>query len=172
MSYQVGEIVLYGTEGICRVLGTEEKRFGSEALTYYALESVGKGSRIFVPFANEALIKRIRRPQTADSMQSLLEDVQSIEDLDWHENDRERKTYHMGIVANGGTKELLQLIKTIQNRRVAMQQAGKRLYATDDRVCKEALTLLIAEMTVSLSVNEEAAKQHLVSAWELFGMTE
>ena len=72
MSFQTGEIVLYGTEGICKVMGTEEKRFGTEALMYHVLESVTKGSRIFVPFANEMLVNRIRRPLSGDAMRSLL----------------------------------------------------------------------------------------------------
>jgi CarD family transcriptional regulator len=172
MSYQGGEIVLYGTEGICTVLGTEEKRFGSEALMYYVLESKNKGSRIFVPFANKTLIDRIRTPLSDADFRSLLKEFLDKDDFTWIENERERKTSNMTLISNGTTAELLLLMKTIQNRRRMLESKGKKLYAHDDRSYREARTLVLAEMTLSLQMDAEAAEQLLVSAWEDFRLAE
>ena len=165
MEYQVGEIVLYGTEGICKVLGTEEKRFGNEALMYYVLESLGKGSRIFVPFSNETLISRIRRPLSKEQILALLEKMEEMPLLSWHENDRERKTLHMAIVANKGFYELLQLAKTVECRRVVMQENGKKLYAFDDRICRDALSLAAAEIAYTMNLTQPEAKKMLSDNW-------
>ena len=170
MNFQVGEVVLYGTEGICKVLGTEEKRFGNEALMYYVLQSCAKGSRIFVPFANENLVNRIRKPLSKEEMAELLSSVEALELLPWCENDRERKTLHMAIVANKGAKDLLSLAKTIEYRRVQMQENGKKLYAFDDRICRDALALLICEIEYVFSADKENAKKMLIESWAAFAM--
>ena len=172
MEFQIGEIVLYGTEGICKMLGTEEKRFGTDALMYYVLESQSKGSRIFVPFANEMLVNRIRKPLSEDKMRGLLLDIHTLNDLPWIENERERKTSHASCVANGSAEDLLALMKTVQNRRAKLESIGKKLYAHDDRIYREARALFLSEMTLSLNIDEEAANALLLKTWPSFGMTE
>lgn len=172
MSYQSGEVVLYGSEGICTVLGTEEKRFGQEALMYYVLESKNKGSRIFVPFANKNLIDRIRTPLSDVEFKNLLADFLGKDDFPWIENERERKSYNMSLVSNGSAEDLLVLMKTIQNRRRMLEEMGKKLYAHDDRSYREARTLVLAEMTISLQIDTQEAEQILVSAWDAFRLAE
>ncbi len=172
MKYQIGDIVLYGTEGICKMLGTEEKRFGPDALMYYVLESRNKGSRIFVPFANETLVNRIRKPLPEEDMKALLSGIDALDELVWIENDRERKNANTSLVANGTAKDLLMLMKTVQNRRTRLLESGKKLYAHDDRSYREARALLISEMTLSLHINEEAANELLSETWEPLGMVE
>ena len=170
MEYQVGEVVLYGTEGICKVLGTEEKRFGNEALMYYVLESATKGSRIFVPFSNETLVSRIRKPLPREELTALLAGIGEIPLGNWHENDRERKTLHMAIVANKGLYELLQLSKTVEYRRTVMQENGKKLYAFDDRICRDALSLAAAEIAYTMNLTQPEAKKMLSDSWAPFAM--
>ena len=170
MEYQVGEVVLYGTEGICKVLGTEEKRFGNEALMYYVLESATKGSRIFVPFSNETLVSRIRKPLPREELTALLAGIGEIPLGNWHENDRERKTLHMAIVANKGIYELLQLAKTVECRRAVMQENGKKLYAFDDRICRDALSLAAAEIAYTMNLSQPEAKKLLSDSWAPFAM--
>ena len=172
MEVQAGEIVLYGTEGICKMLGTEEKRFGADALMYYVLESQSKGSRIFVPFANQTLVDRIRKPLAEDEMKNLLESFHTLCDLDWIENDRERKAFHAAMVANGKSSDLLVLMKTVQNRRAKMESIGKKLYAHDDRAYREARALFVSEMMLSLNANEQTANELLYQTWEALGVTE
>ena len=172
MEYQVGEVVLYGMEGICAVLGTEEKRFGQEAQMYYVLESKNKGSHIFVPFSNEILLRRIRRPLTQQDMQALLGSLDTLAELDWIQNDRERKSVYTSLVTNGSSEQLLALMKTVQNRRAAMAEMGKKLYASDDRCYREARTLLLAEMTLSLSVDSEGASAILTDLRSDFALME
>lgn len=172
MSFQTGEIVLYGTEGICKVIGTEEKRFGTEALMYYVLESVTKGSRIFVPFANEMLVNRIRRPLSKAEMQSLLAQLSSLDEVVWIQNDRERKTTFTSLVSNGKSCDLLALMKTVQNRRIALAEMGKKLYASDDRCYREARALLVAEMTLSLKLDVDGANELLTATRADFAAVE
>lgn len=172
MEVQVGEIVLYGTEGICKMLGCEEKRFGTDALMYYVLESQSKGSRIFVPFANQTLVDRIRKPLSEEEMKDLLKNFTSLCESAWIENDRERKTSHALVVSNGKAQDLLILMKTVQNRRLKMESMGKKLYAHDDRAYREARALFLSEMVLSLQVSEQTANELLVQTWEPLGMAE
>ena len=172
MEFQIGEIVLYGAEGICTILGTEEKKFDTDAMMYYVLESQTKLSRIFVPFANELLVNRIRRVLSAEQMQELLSEIDSTEDMEWIANDRERKAAFASLISNGKTKDLLVLMKTIQNRRKLLEDMGKKLYAFDDRCYRDARALVVTELTLSLRMTQEDAGEALSQAWTPFGMIE
>ena len=51
--YQVGELVVYGMHGVCRVVSQEERLVDKKRLNYLALEPVGHGdSRFLVPTQN------------------------------------------------------------------------------------------------------------------------
>ena len=48
--YQVGELVVYGMHGVCRVVSEEERLVDKKRLNYLALEPLSNGnSRFLVP---------------------------------------------------------------------------------------------------------------------------
>ena len=73
---------------------------------------------------------------------------------------------------SSAVEDLLALMKTVQNRRAKLESIGKKLYAHDDRIYREARALFLSEMTLSLNIDEEAANALLLKTWPSFGMTE
>ena len=57
--FQVGDVIIYGVQGVCKIEETEEKNVGGAARTYFVLKPVeDQGSTIYVPTDNELVLKK------------------------------------------------------------------------------------------------------------------
>ena len=53
-SYQIGDVVVFGAEGLCRIEDITEKKFGKEIIQYYVLKQLMRGNSVnYVPVNNE-----------------------------------------------------------------------------------------------------------------------
>ena len=58
--YQVGELVVYGMHGVCRVVSEEERLVDKKRLNYLVLEPLSNGnSRFLVPTQNAAAMAKL-----------------------------------------------------------------------------------------------------------------
>ena len=58
--FQLGELVVYGIHGVCRVKEVQERMVNRVSQQYLVLEPVGKqGSQYMVPMQNEAAMSRV-----------------------------------------------------------------------------------------------------------------
>ena len=59
--YQVGEQVVYGIHGVCRIVEEEQRTVDRKPVTYLILEPVGQnGSKYMVPTNSAAAMAKIR----------------------------------------------------------------------------------------------------------------
>ena len=62
--FQVNDVIIYGTQGVCKIADTEEKMVSGKRKTYFVLKPVSdRGATIFVPTDNELVLKKMRRLQ-------------------------------------------------------------------------------------------------------------
>ena len=59
--FHVGDTVLYGTQGVCKIEGTEENDLGGNTVEYYVLRPVfDENAKIYVPMNNQMLLSRMQ----------------------------------------------------------------------------------------------------------------
>ena len=62
--YKIGTVVVYGSEGVCEITEITSMKFANsenESL-YYVLSPVSsRGSKVFVPCDNEALVSKMQK---------------------------------------------------------------------------------------------------------------
>lgn len=74
--FQVNDVIVYGTQGVCKITGTEEKKVGRKKITYFVLKPVGdRGSTIFAPMDNELVLGKMRRLMTKDEIHKLIDSM-------------------------------------------------------------------------------------------------
>jgi glycerol-3-phosphate dehydrogenase len=67
--YEIGQQVLYGIHGVCRIISVESMRFGKERAKYYVLEPAAQpGARFYVPVANEAAVAKLHPLLTREEL--------------------------------------------------------------------------------------------------------
>ena len=75
-TYKEGDVVVYGSQGICRITGTEKMRVGGKSTVYFILNPVyRKNSKIFVPSDNEKLMEKMHSVIEKDEIDELLYDL-------------------------------------------------------------------------------------------------
>ena len=136
-----GDHVVYGTYGVCSVMGTTEKEIGGKKLRYYVLKPVfQQNSTVFVPVDNEQLTSRLRRVLTRPPGQQPI----------WIDDENERRTQFQKIISEGDRSGLLRLVKTLYDRQQERVAVGKRLHQSDERIFREADRLLCDEFAFVL----------------------
>ena len=131
-TFKEGDVVVYGSQGICRITGTEKMRVGGKSTVYFILNPVyRKNSKIFVPSDNEKLMEK---------MHSVIE------------KDAERKDFFKSALASGDRGKIINVIKTIRLHKTEREESGKRLHQSDEAFLKEAEALIYEEFAVVLGI--------------------
>ena len=144
--YKIGSIVVYGTEGLCKICDITERTFGKETMEYYVLAPVENGAEtIFVPKNNEKILKRMRPILSRERATELLEAPPS-ELGKWVENDRERQQMYKHVLLCGSSEDLLRMTRALYLHQIELLERGRKLHAADERFLKEAEKMLFEEL--------------------------
>ena len=77
--YQVGDQVVYGVHGVCKVVDQEERVIDRKKVIYLALEPIGQaGSRYFVPTHNAAAMAKVRNMLSQEELEAFYADACNV----------------------------------------------------------------------------------------------
>lgn len=155
MSFKVGDTILYGTHGVCRIAEISERDFGEKGMKYYILKPIGdEKATLFVPVNNEKLTDKMRRVLTSAEIYELIK-AMPAEDADWIANESTRKEKYKEILTSGNRMDLIQMVKTLYTHQSEQKENGKKLHISDDRFMKDAERMLYAEIAHVLDMEYE-----------------
>lgn len=155
MNFQVNDVVLYGTEGVCRISEITTQDFMGESTEYYVLKPVySTGSTVFVPVANETLTAKMRRILSPEEIYALIRAMPD-EELAWISDDGERRTRCREIVQAGDRRALVGLIKSLHLHGDRQRERGRKLHAADERFLREAEKILYEEFAHVLNIKRD-----------------
>lgn len=163
--YTKGELVVYGTNGICIVDDIQKMAFPmeTEEHTYYVLRPVGnKNSTLFVPADREELVSKMRALLTREEIDGVLSETGNAV-MEWIENKNERANAFRSIMNDGKTEELLRLLRCIHMRKMALAELGKRLASSDENVLLSAEKLVREEFAFVLRISEGELGEYIQS---------
>ena len=150
--YQVGDYLVYGMEGVCRVEDVGRPKFTGvpRDRLYYTLAPIGKTDFIYIPVDTQVYM---RRPLSREAVLALLEtipDAPACDDLP--ADARLLAPYYQDVVASHDCGRLLQLYKTIWCKQQALAGSRRSLSVTDMRYWKQAENLLMGEIAFVLGL--------------------
>lgn len=149
--YNINDRIVYGTNGVCNITDITEMDISGTKAQYYILSPVfDSHSKLFVPLSNEKLISTIRPLISEDEAKEILNS--KPEEMDWIDNENERKDRFAEIMASGDRKLISRMIFCIYKHQAALKQLGKKLYVIDERTLKAAEHLLYEELSVVLDI--------------------
>ena len=158
---RLGETVLYGTEGVCKVAEVCKMKVGHKKEEYYVLKPVHReGATVFVPVNNEALLAKIRPLLTKDEIDEMIDGI-NREERSWTEDAAERKAEFQGILTGGDRRELLGMIRLLYLRREMLQEKGKRLRTNDEQMLRDAEKLLNDEFALVLGISQREVPEYI-----------
>ena len=153
--FQEKDVIMYGTQGMCRIEGIEEKNLGGGQKRYYVLKPIGdKGATIYAPTDNAHVLKKMRRLLTREEIDALI-DSMGDNGGNWIENENERKERYKSILESGDHLPMIRMLQAIYAHKQAREAEGKRLHLSDERFFKDAEQSLYNEFRYVLQLSDK-----------------
>lgn len=164
--FKVNDTVIYGTEGVCRVMDITERMFRDKKIRYYVLKPVYKeNATIFVPTENETLTAKMRQVLSPEEVRTIIDGMAGEESI-WIEDENERKLRYKTILTSGNCHELVRLIRTLYLHQQEQKARGKKLHLADERFFKEAERMLYDEFAVVLNLRQDQVLPYIIRSIE------
>lgn len=152
--FNINDVVVYGTDGICTIVDITEKNFGNEIEEYYILCPLGKESNtVYVPVYNEKILLRMRKVLTASEADEFVHSLPK-KGLEWIPNERERQREYKNILLYGEPGDLFTMIRALYDKQDEQTDIGKKLHASDERYLRDAERLLFEELAYALGLKQ------------------
>ena len=152
--FSVGDMIIYGSTGVCKIENIVENELTGTVREYYVLRPVDTDkSTIYVPVDNEKLTSRMRAVPSAKELKTMMQDAKK-EQLEWVDNHLRRSEIFHEILNEGEIARVLVLFKTLNARSVLLSKENKHLPKTDERIYKECQKLLCCEFSAILEIEQ------------------
>ena len=149
--FEVGDSVMYGNTGVCKILDIRKERFLDQEALYYILQPINDAySKIYCPVDNDQ--QRLRKLLSAEEIRELIRSMPGMK-CEWIENDHERKEAFMEILQRGDHQELIKLIRTLHENRELTKKTGRKFHQSDANILSAAEKLLHGEFAHVLHLN-------------------
>lgn len=152
-TYEIGQYVVYGKIGVCRVVDCRPMNFGGAgggSYFFLAPQSDPK-SLVYVPCDNDLLLARMRPLLKKHEIDSLLEGV-TDEPVVWIEERNERSSAYRRIMSGGDLRQIVRLIRCLNQKKQERMENGKKLSNSDELLLQECIRLVNEEFSLALDI--------------------
>lgn len=153
--FKLGDIIVYGAQGICKIDSCETKQVGKNCAEYFVLKPIfNDNTALFVPVQNQTLTARMQPVLTVDEANRLIAAAPEAEVIKTKDETQKREEYK-NILASNDRQKLVSLIKTIHLEKELRHQCGKKLNINDEQVLRKAELLLYNELGFVLGIEPQ-----------------
>lgn len=161
MGYNIGECVVYGHSGVCRIDEIVTREFDGKKQNYYLLRPIAhSNATVFVPCDNEKLVSNMRYPISSDEIDRLLNDVDS-DSTEWIDDKKERPAFFKAVMQSGDKKQILRVIRCIYLKKQELMNSNKSLPSTDERILQELERMINDEFSYSLGISADEVSGYI-----------
>ena len=159
--FKIGEYVVYGMNGVCRVeeIGPMSlSGIDSNKVYYTLLPLYTKGSRVFTPVDNQKVVMRpVISKQDACNLIDEMKNVEQIEVAEY----KHRELAYKEALKSCDCRELIRIINTVLKRKEERLAQGKKMSACDERYLKQAQDSLYGEFAISLKMEKDEVEDYI-----------
>lgn len=159
--FEIGQWVVYGAHGVCRVAGTEKQLVNRKRTEYLVLEPLTQTeSRFYVPMANETAMAKLKAVLSREELEALLHSEAVWQDA-WIKEENLRKQHYRELIGCGDRTAVMQMVCTLYRYRQSQLAAGKKFHQCDDNFLRDAEKILASEIALVLGKTPEEARDYL-----------
>ena len=160
--FQPGELLVYGTTGVCRVeeITTPDLTRSDRGRQYYLLKPLYQDGVIYAPVDSEKV--PVRPAISREEAESLIDLIPSIRAEGCHAPTLQALTQHyQSVVRSHDCKNLLELMMSIYLKQRQAESQKRRLGMVDERYMKQAERLLYGELSAALGIPLEEVQPYI-----------
>ena len=152
--FQINDVVVYGAQGVCKIVGMQEQKIDGTNKTYFVCKPADdRGATFYVPTWNEKALAKMRKVMTKQDVDALIDSMPKKKPV-WIANENERKETYKRILAGGNQAQIISMIQAIYLHKKEREAEGKRLHMSDEHFMKDAEQLLYNEWQYVLNVDK------------------
>lgn len=158
--YQVGDLVMYGSTGVCRVedVGHPEGISDKEKL-YYTLAPVYDKEVIYTPVDTKAFMRPVMSRTDAEQLIDRIPEIP--EELENNRDIRMQSEKYRACLSTHENEDLIRLIKVVHRKNHRSMKAGRHMGSTDQQYMKRAEKLLYGELSVALGIGFDQVQPYI-----------
>lgn len=160
--FQIGDVVMYGVHGVCRVADVEIRTVDRKRLEYLVLEPQGQnGSRYYVPSGNPNAMAKLRPMLDRQELEELLLS-DSVRQDSWIAEENLRKQHYRELINSGDRVALLRMVRTLYHHKQEQAAAGRKFHLCDENFLRDAQRLIEMEFSVVLQIHPSQVKDYVL----------
>ncbi|QNL43928.1 CarD family transcriptional regulator [Oscillibacter hominis] len=160
--YETGQLVVYGTTGVCRVEGTGTPDLKGVTKLYYFLRPLYQDGVIYAPVDSEKV--PIRPVISREEAERLVALIPSLHVQACHGRTLQQLAQHyQSIVQTSDCRELMELTMSIYAKRQEAEQQKHRLGIVDEKYMRQAERLLHGELSAALGIPYDQVPDFIAS---------
>lgn len=149
--YKVNEVVLYGSNGVCKIEEISKKSISGVEMEYYVLKPLfSQISTLFVPINNKTLVSKMRHTLSEEAIKDILNNLPLAPN--WIEDKNQRFDFCKEIISGGDFESIINLIRMLRVHEREQSSNGKHLHISDERFLKEAEKMVCDEISFVLNM--------------------
>ncbi|MFV0399997.1 MAG: CarD family transcriptional regulator [Oscillospiraceae bacterium] len=165
--YQVGDIVVYGNTGVCRITEISEQKIpGSvERKPYYTLSACHQQCVIHTPVDNPKVL--MRPIISKDEAERLIDSLPSLQTTPCQgKASGELAEQYRQTIRSNSCADLLVLTKSLYAKKIALEGQKRKYGSVDERYMRRAEELLFGELSMALDIDLEEVASYISSRVE------
>lgn len=155
--YQIGQYIVYGSTGVCRVEGLVEK---PPLGLYYVLKPLYESGTIYTPAEHPKVF--MRPVISREYAEALIDQIPGIVvQPDRTKNLQELREHYRTATCSHNCADLIRLTMSIYAKKKEQEQMGRRFGQVDERFMKQAESILFGEFAVALGIPREEVHDYI-----------
>ena len=164
--YQVGDRVVYGVHGVCKIIDDTVSVVDRKKLRYLVLEPLDQlGSRFYVPAEKPAALAKLHLLLSKSELDQLLASKE-VRNGSWIGDENRRKQYYRELICGGDRVAILQMVYLLYQHRREQQELGRKFHLCDENFMKDAKKLLETEFAAVLGIEQQMVADYIAHALE------
>lgn len=164
--FEINDVVVYGSQGVCEIAGIEEQRIGGESKKFFVLKPKNdKGATFYVPTWNEKAWGKMRKVMSKKEVDALIDSMPNKKPI-WIADENERKEVYKAVLASGDQAAIISMVQALYLHKKEREAERKRLHMSDERFMKDAEQILYNEWQYVLNVDKTGLMTYILKRIE------
>ena len=158
--YKAGDLILYGSTGICRITDITKLDFGGKPEPYYVLKPLFQNETIYCTVAQTKIF--IRSVITADEANRLIDNIPTIDaEACVGKSVQELTSHYQAATQTFDCADLLELTLSIHAKKQLFAEQNRKFGQVDERFMRRAEDMLHEEFSVALGIPKSEVSKYI-----------
>jgi len=159
--YNVGDVVIYSSHGLCSVEDICEQTFSDITKTYYVLQPLND-SKLTIRTPTDNAKKQLRDIINKDEAIKILHSFTSP-GVEWIEQNTHRMRSHVEIIKTGDRQKQANLLNTLLRKKFEYEANEKKFPNQEEKLLHSLQEIIFSEFSVALNKPSEEIYDDVVA---------